>query len=107
MQVALPSLWEPIPIVFIDIIVSINDGFRVKHSNPWNLDQGPFIEEAPEMFSPNGKRNTQAGKIIWLSDFTGFQGEARVGSKNNQVYNNTIYIGKDTNNKPNYITDKL
>jgi hypothetical protein len=80
--------------------VSINDGFRVKHSNPWNLDQGPFIEEAPEMFSPNGKRNTQAGKIIWLSDFTGFQGEARVGSKNNQVYNNTIYIGKDTNNNP-------
>jgi len=71
--------------------VSINDGFRVKWSN------GATLQSNPEMYTASGQKNTQQGKIIWLSDFTGFAGQTKVGSKNNQVYNNTIYIGQDTN----------
>jgi len=71
--------------------VSINDGFRVKWSN------GATLQSNPEMYTASGEKNTQEGKIIWLSDFTGFAGQTKVGSKNNQVYNNTIYIGQDTN----------
>ncbi|MDG2280031.1 MAG: right-handed parallel beta-helix repeat-containing protein [Flavicella sp.] len=50
--------------------VSINDGWRIKGING----------------------NTQWGKTIWFSDFTGFEDEPRVGSSNNHVYNNTIYV---------------
>ncbi len=71
--------------------VSINDGFRVKWSN------GATLQSNPEMYTASGEKNTQEGKIIWLSDFTGFDGQTNIGSKNNQVYNNTIYIGQDTN----------
>ena len=71
--------------------VSINDGFRVKWSN------GATLQSNPEMYTASGEKNTQEGKIIWFSDFTGFNGQTKVGSKNNQVYNNTIYIGQDTN----------
>ena len=71
--------------------VSINDGFRVKWSN------GATLQSNPEMYTASGEKNTQEGKIIWFSDFTGFDGQTKVGSKNNQVYNNTIYIGQDTN----------
>ena len=71
--------------------ISINDGFRVKWTS------GSTIQSNPEMYSPNGSRNTQQGKIIWFSDFTGFNGQPKNGSKNNQVYNNTIYIGQDSN----------
>jgi len=55
--------------------ISINDGFRVKGE-----------------FSANGDTNTQPGKTIWFSNFTGFADETRVGSSNNHVYNNTIYV---------------
>ena len=71
--------------------VSINDGFRVKWSN------GATLQSNPEMYTASGQKNTQNGKIIWFSDFTGFDGQTKVGAKNNQVYNNTIYIGHDTN----------
>ena len=71
--------------------VSINDGFRVKWSN------GATLQSNPEMYTSSGQKNTQEGKIIWFSDFTGFDGQTKVGCKNNQVYNNTIYIGQDTN----------
>ena len=71
--------------------VSINDGFRVKWSN------GATLQSNPEMYTASGQKNTQNGKIIWFSDFTGFDGQTKVGAKNNQVYNNTIYIGQDTN----------
>lgn len=80
--------------------ISINDGFRVKHTHPWNENMGPTIEEAPEMYTPSGERNTQNGKIIWFSDFTGFEGQTKVGAKINLVYNNTIYIGNDYNGNP-------
>ena len=71
--------------------VSINDGFRVKWSN------GATLQSNPEMYTSSGQKNTQNGKIIWFSDFTGFDGQTKVGAKNNKVYNNTIYIGQDTN----------
>ena len=71
--------------------VSINDGFRVKWSN------GATLQSNPEMYTASGEKNTQKGKIIWFSDFTGFDGQTKVGSNNNEVYNNTIYIGQDTN----------
>ena len=66
--------------------VSINDGARVKWTN------GSTIVSNPEMYSPNGEKNAQSGKIIWFSNFTGFQGQTRIGSNNNHVYNNTIYV---------------
>jgi hypothetical protein len=66
--------------------VSINDGFRVK----WTT--GATIITNPEMYSPNGSKNTQTGKAIWFSDFTGFNGEPRVGAAYNLVYNNSIYV---------------
>ena len=50
--------------------ISINDGWRVKGVNG----------------------NTQWGKTIWFSNFTGFEDEPRIGSSFNHVYNNTIYV---------------
>ncbi|GAB1308907.1 hypothetical protein KH5_15900 [Urechidicola sp. KH5] len=69
--------------------VSINDGFRVKH-----IDGATQVSN-PEMYSPNGEKNTQSGKTIWFSNFTGFDGEPRVGATLNHVYNNTIYVGNN------------
>jgi len=51
--------------------VSINDGTRVKGQ----------------------KGATQDRKIIWFSDFMGFNGQPKVEATNNHVYNNTIYAG--------------
>lgn len=52
--------------------VSVNDGYRVKGKN------GAF----------------QAGKIFWLSGYTGDKSRAR-GPFNSYFYNNTIYVGPD------------
>jgi len=55
--------------------VSINDGFRVKWSN------GATLQSNPEMYTASGQKNTQQGKIIWLSDFTGFAGQTKLDPK--------------------------
>lgn len=66
--------------------MSINDGFRVKWVSPATKISNP------EMYSPNGDKNFQNGKIIWFSNYMGPNGEPRIGASKNQVYNNTIYI---------------
>ena len=63
--------------------LSINDGWRVKGapcSNGVKDTTGIFLN------------NRQHGTSIWFSDFTGFDGQDKVGASYNMVYNNTFYI---------------
>ena len=63
--------------------LSINDGWRVKNSpcsNGVNDTSGNILF------------NRQHGTSIWFSDFTGFNGQDKIGASYNLVYNNTFYI---------------
>ncbi len=67
--------------------ISINDGWRVKYdsSNP-----------LPEMYTAKGETNAQVGSSVWFSNYGGNAGN--LASTDNQVYNNTFYIGKHVDN---------
>ena len=63
--------------------LSINDGWRVKNS--------PCSNGAQDTIG-NILNNRQHGTSIWFSDFTGFNGQDKIGASYNMVYNNTFYI---------------
>ena len=63
--------------------LSINDGWRVKNS--------PCSNGVKDT-SGNILNNRQHGTSIWFSDFTGFNGQDKIGASYNMVYNNTFYI---------------
>lgn len=63
--------------------LSINDGWRVKNS--------PCSNGVKDT-SGNILNNRQYGTSIWFSDFTGFNGQNKIGASYNMVYNNTFYI---------------
>jgi hypothetical protein len=63
--------------------LSINDGWRVK-----NMPCSNGVKDT----SGNILNNRQHGTSIWFSDFTGFDGQDKVGASYNMVYNNTFYI---------------
>jgi hypothetical protein len=74
--------------------VSINDGWRVK----W--DGTSTIEDRPDMYTAKGQTNGQPGSSVWFSNYYGCS-TCDVASTENQVYNNTIYIGKHNGVAPN------
>ncbi len=67
--------------------VSINDGWRVK----WDGVSSQVDE--PSMYTAKGETNGQRGAAVWFSNYYGCS-DCDVGSTDNQVYNNTFYIGK-------------